>query len=345
MSAVREALHKVTRGTDLSEAEALAVMNEILSGESTPTLIGGLLVALRMKGETVDEIVGFARAMRSQAARIPCKAAASELVDTCGTGGDDSHSFNISTVSALVVAGADVHVAKHGNRSISSRCGSADVLEALGVNVVLTPDQMARSIDEVGIGFLFAPAIHTAMKYAGPVRAELKMRTVFNVLGPLTNPTGASAQVLGVFEDRLAPMLAEALAHLGTARAFVVHGSDGLDEITTTGRTRVAEVSGGQVGERTLAPDDFGLPSAHRKDLVGGNREENAAILRSILDGIAGPKRDIVLANASAALVAAGRVGDFREGVERAAASIDGGEAKRKLDELARFTQQFSASD
>ena len=344
MSAVREALHKAASRADLSEPEALAVMNEILSGESTPTLIGALLVALSMKGETVDEVVGFARAMRSQAAKIPCKTAASELVDTCGTGGDGSQSFNISTVSAFVVAGTGVHVAKHGNRSISSRCGSADVLEAAGVNVALTPEQMARSIDEVGIGFLFAPAIHTAMKHAGPVRAELKMRTVFNVLGPLTNPTGAAAQVLGVFEDRLAPMLAEALAHLGTARAFVVHGSDGLDEITTTGATRVAEVSGGAVSERTLTPNDFGLPRAAPHDLAGGGREENAAILRAILEGTRGPKRDIVLANASAALVAAGRAGDFREGVGLAEASIDGGKAKEKVDELARFTQQFSSN-
>ena len=203
---------------------------------------------------------------------------------------------------------------------------------------------MARSIDEVGIGFLFAPTIHTAMKHAGPVRAELKMRTVFNVLGPLTNPTGAAAQVLGVFEDRLAPMLAEALAHLGTARAFVVHGSDGLDEITTTGATRVAEVSGGAVSERTLTPNDFGLPRAEPQDLTGGDREENAAILQTILDGTKGPKRDIVLANASAALVAAGRAGDFREGVGLAEASIDGGKAKEKLDELACFTQQFSSN-
>ena len=344
MSAVREALHKAAQREDLIEAEALAVMNEILSGQSTPTLIGALLVALSMKGETVDEIVGFARAMRSQASRIPCKTPASELVDTCGTGGDGSQSFNISTVSAFVVAGAGVHVAKHGNRSISSRCGSADVLEAAGVNVALTPEQMARSIDEVGIGFLFAPAIHTAMKHAGPVRAELKMRTVFNVLGPLTNPAGAAAQVLGVFEDRLAPMLAEALAHLGTARAFVVHGSDGLDEITTTGATRVAEVSGAGVSERTLTPNDFGLPRAEPQDLTGGDREENAAILRAILDGTRGPKRDIVLANASAALVAAGRAGNFREGVGLAEASIDGGKAKEKLDELARFTQQFSSN-
>ncbi len=342
MSAVREALHKVSRRDDLGEAEARAVMNEILSGESTPTLIGALLVALSMKGETVEEIVGFARAMRNQAAKIPCQTPASGLIDTCGTGGDGSQSFNISTVSAFVVAGAGVHVAKHGNRSVSSRCGSADVLEAAGVNVMLTPAQMARSIDEVGIGFLFAPAIHTAMKHAGPVRGELKMRTVFNVLGPLTNPAGASTQVLGVFEDRLAPMLAGALAHLGVTRAFVVHGSDGLDEITTTGPTRVAEIADGQVSDTTLVPDDFDLPRAQLEDLAGGDREENAVILRSILDGRSGPRRDIVVANASAALVAAGRAGDFREGASLAAASIDEGRARAKLQDLVRFTQQFS---
>ena len=344
MSVVREALHKASRREDLSEREALEAMTEILTGESSPTLIGALLIALSMKGETVDEIVGFARAMRGQAAKIPCETPASELVDTCGTGGDGSQSFNISTVTAFVLAGADVRVAKHGNRSVSSRCGSADVLEAAGVNIGLTPDQMARSIDEVGIGFLFAPAIHTAMKHAGPVRAELKMRTVFNLLGPLTNPAGAAAQVLGVFEERLVPMLAEALARLGVARAFVVHGSDGLDEITTTGPTSTAEVSVGQVSEATLTPDDFGLPSAQSHELTGGDRDENAAILRAILEGESGPKRDIVLANASAAMVALGRAADLRQGVSRAAASIDQGKAKAKLEHLVHFTQRFSSA-
>ena len=342
MEAIRTALHKAARRENLTEAEAAAAMEEILSGGASGALIGGFLIALSMKGETADEVVGFARAMRSHATRIPCKSEPESLFDTCGTGGDGLHTFNISTVSAFVVAGAGVIVAKHGNRSISSRCGSADVLEALGVNVRLRAEQVAASIDEAGIGFLFAPLIHPAMKHAQPIRAELKMRTVFNMLGPLTNPAGAGAQVVGVFEQRLVPLLAEALRRLGARRAFVVHGSDGLDEITTTGTTLLAEAANGRVVERTVTPADFGLATARPEDLAGGDRDENAAILRSILAGAAGPKRDIVLANAAAALVAAGRAADFRAGAERAAESIDSGKAKAKLEELVRFTGQFA---
>lgn len=341
MIAVREALHKVVRREDLTEAEAGLVMREILGGESTPALTAALLTALAMKGESVDEIAGFARAMRAAATPVPCKTPGSELVDTCGTGGDRSQTFNISTVTAFVVAGAGAVVAKHGNRSVSSHCGSADVLEAAGVQVVLTPLQMARCIDEVGIGFLFAPVIHTAMKHAGPVRAELKMRTVFNLLGPLTNPAGAAAQVIGVFDGARVAQIAEALARLGAVHAFVVHGSDGLDEITTTGATRLAEVRDGQVRQREVSPRDFGLPVALRGDLAGGDAEANAAILNEILGGQLGPKRDIVLANASAALVAAGKAGEFVEGVELAADSIDSGRALAKLEELARLTRSF----
>jgi anthranilate phosphoribosyltransferase len=296
-----------------------------------------------MKGETADEVVGFARAMRAHAAPIPCRSRPESLFDTCGTGGDGLHSFNISTVSAFVVAGAGVPVAKHGNRSISSRCGSADVLEALGVNVRLTPEQVAASIDDVGIGFLFAPLIHPAMRHAQPIRADLKMRTVFNILGPLTNPAGAGAQVVGVFEKRLVGLLAEALRRLGAQRAFVVHGSDGLDEITTTGPSLLAEAANGKVVERTVTPEDFGLPRARPEDLTGGDRDANAAILRAILGGEPGPKRDIVIANAAAALVAAGLAADFRLGAERAAESIASGKARAKLEELARFTRQFPA--
>lgn len=337
---VREALHKVVRREDLTEAEAAAVMGEILAGESSPALIGSLLTALVIKGETTDEIVGFARAMRSAALAVPCKTPRSSLVDTCGTGGDGAQTFNISTVSAFVVAGAGVAVAKHGNRSISSRCGSADVLEAAGVNVALTPERMAHSIDEAGIGFLFAPTIHTAMKHAGPVRAELKMRTVFNLLGPLTNPAGAAGQVVGVFAGSRVPQIAEALARLGVCRAFVVHGVDGLDEITTTGRTRLAEVRDGEVNEREVGPEEFGLPRASSQDLAGGERDENAAILDAILSGERGPKRDIVVANAAAALVAAGRAAGFAAGARLAAESIDSGKAREKLEELVRFTNQ-----
>jgi len=337
---VREALHKVVRREDLSEDEAVSVMGEILAGESSPALIGSLLTALAMKGETVDEIVGFARAMRAAATPIPCKTPGTALVDTCGTGGDGSQTFNISTVSAFVVAGAGVSMAKHGNRSISSRCGSADVLEAAGVNVALTPERMAQSIDEVGIGFLFAPTIHTAMKHAGPVRAELKMRTVFNLLGPLTNPAGAAAQVIGVFDGGRVPEIAEALARLGVSRAFVVHGHDGLDEITTTGPTRVAEVRDGSVTEREVNPEKFGVQRASKEDLAGGERDENAAILKAILSGEAGPKRDIVVVNAAAALVAAGQADQFAEGARLAAESIDSGKAREKLEALIRFTNR-----
>ena len=337
---VREALHKAVRREDLTETEAAAVMGEILAGKSSPALIGSLLTALVIKGETTDEIVGFARAMRSAALAIPCKTPRSSLVDTCGTGGDGAQTFNISTVSAFVVAGAGASVAKHGNRSISSRCGSADVLEAAGVNVALTPERMARSIDEAGIGFLFAPTIHTAMKHAGPVRAELKMRTVFNLLGPLTNPAGAASQVVGVFDGSRVPQIAEALARLGVSRAFVVHGSDGLDEITTTGSTRLAEVRDGEVNEREVGPEEFSLPRASSQDLTGGDRDENAAILKAILSGDSGPKRDIVVANAAAALAAAGRAAGFVEGARLASESIDSGKAREKLEELIRFTNQ-----
>jgi anthranilate phosphoribosyltransferase len=342
MGAVLEALHKVTRREHLSEQEASAVLGEILRGEATPALISGLLVALRMKGETVDEIVGFARAMRAAAAKIEWNGMdPAALVDTCGTGGDGLHSFNISTASAFVVAGAGAAVAKHGNRSISSRCGSADVLEALGARVTLQPDQVARSIEAVGIGFLFAPLIHPAMKHAQPARAELKMRTVFNLLGPLTNPASAGAQVVGVFDRELVPLLADALARLGVRRAFVVHGDDGLDEITTTGPTTAREVAGGKVIEHRFKPQDFGIELAQPGDLSGGDSEACALILRSVLKGEKGPRRDIVVVNAAAALVAAGRATEFLEGAALAAESIDSGRANEKLEQFVRFTNQF----
>jgi anthranilate phosphoribosyltransferase len=342
MGFVLEALHKVARREHLSEQEAAEVLGEILRGEATPALISGLLVALRMKGETVDEVVGFARAMRAAAAKVELTTVEpASLVDTCGTGGDGLHSFNISTASAFVVAGAGAPVAKHGNRSISSHCGSADVLEALGAKVALQPQQVARSIESVGIGFLFAPLIHPAMKHAQPTRAELKMRTVFNLLGPLTNPAGAGAQVVGVFEAALVPLLAAALARLGVRRAFVVHGDDGLDEITTTGPTTAREVIGGNVLERVFLPEDFGLERARPQDLAGGDANDCAAILRAVLDGERGPRRDVVLANAAAALVAAGRAQEFREGASLAAESIDSGRAREKLSQFVRYTSQL----
>ena len=331
-------LHRAAAGQSLTCDEAFEAMQIILRGEASPVQIAGLLVALRMKGETVEELVGFARAMRRMAARVDPGLDREPLLDTCGTGGDGSCTFNISTVAAFVVAGAGARVAKHGNRSISSRCGSADLLEALGIRVALGPEASARAIREVGIGFLFAPAIHTAMKHAQPVRRELKMRTVFNLLGPLTNPAGATAQLLGAHSAAAAELMAGALAALGLERGFVVHGSDGMDEITTTGPTLVFEVRGGIVERRTLTPEDFGVRVVEAHELLGGESAQNAAIAREILEGARGPRRDIVLVNAAAALVACGRANGFREGMEAAAAAIDSGAALGKVEELARFT-------
>ncbi len=345
MSAVLEALHKAVGGVDLSEQEAAGALEQILSGEADAAVVAGLLTALRAKGETVDEIVGFARSMRSHAAPVVCSQVKPEqMVDTCGTGGDGADTFNISTVSVFVVAGAGVPVAKHGNRSISSRCGSADVLEAAGAMIQLTPEQAAAAIDETGVGFLFAPLIHPAMKYVQPIRRALKMRTIFNLLGPLTNPAGAGSQVVGVFGAELVRPVAEALSRLGVKRAFVVHGEDGLDEISTTAPTKIAEVRGTEISERTVtASDDFGLPQADPSELAGGDREECALILQRILEGQHGARRDIVLANAAAALVAARRVDDFRAGVGVAAESIDSGAARDKLKQFVDFTNQFRA--
>ncbi|HUE21378.1 MAG TPA: anthranilate phosphoribosyltransferase [Bryobacteraceae bacterium] len=331
-------LHRVADRQNLSSAEALEAMHIILSGHATPPQIAGFLVALRMKGETVDELVGFARALRQMAEPINPGLAGEPLLDTCGTGGDGLATFNISTVVAFVVAGAGVRVAKHGNRSISSQCGSADLLEAMGVRIPMSPAECGRAIREIGIGFLFAPAIHTATRHAHPVRVDLKMRTVFNLLGPLTNPAGASAQLAGAPSAHFAELIAGALAALGLERGFVVHGSDGLDEITTTGPTLAFEIRHGEVTRRTLTPDDFGVAIARPEDLKGGDRQTNCAIAREILDGTPGPRRDIVLVNAAAALVAIGRARDFGEGVALAAAAIDSGAAREKAEALARFT-------
>jgi anthranilate phosphoribosyltransferase len=278
--------------------------------------------------------------MRQKAVPVDAGVAGEPLLDIVGTGGDGHSTFNISTTAALVVAGAGVRVAKHGNRSISSRCGAADVLEALGVRITDDPEKMGRAIREIGIGFLYAPALHPAMRHAQPVRRELKMRTVFNLLGPLTNPAGATRQLVGAPSPGAADLLAKVLASLGLARAFVVHGSDGMDEITTTGSTLGLEVHSGAIAHHDITPADFGLPTARLRDLRGGGPEENVEIIRKILQGERGPKRDIVLANSAAALVTAGRAADFREGVEMAADSIDSGAARRKAEELAEFTQR-----
>ncbi len=331
------AVEKIRAGEHLARNEAAAAMEEILSGRAAEAQIVEFLSALREKGETEEEIVGFATVMRRHARPIFPNGVPDgwRLVDTCGTGGDATGTFNVSTCAAFVVAGAGVRVAKHGNRSISSRCGSADVLEALGVNLLTPPERVAECIEKVGIGFLFAPALHTAMKHAMPARRRLGGRTVFNLLGPLTNPAGARAQVMGVFAADKVGLVAGALAKLGVEHAFVVHGADGLDEVSLSGETHVAEVNYGTVRNYTVTPEDFGLPRANLHELTGGEAAENAAIIRRILGGERGPRRDIVLANASAALVAAGAAADFRAGVARAAQAIDSGAANEKLTRLA----------
>ncbi len=334
---MKAAVEKIRAGQHLTRNEAAAAMEEILSGGAAELQIAEFLAALRDKGETEEEIVGFASVMRRHARPIFPNGIPDDwrLVDTCGTGGDATGTFNISTCAAFVAAGAGVRVAKHGNRSISSRCGSADVLEALGVNLMTPPERVAECIEKVGIGFLFAPALHTAMKHAMPARRRLGGRTVFNLLGPLTNPAGARVQVLGVFAADKGGLLAGALAKLGAERAFVVHGADGLDEISLSGATHVAEVNHGTVRNYTVTPEDFGLPRASIYDLTGGDAAENAAIIRRVLAGERGPRRDIVLANAAAVLLAIGTALDFRDGVRLAAESIDSGAAREKLRTLA----------
>ena len=320
--------HRVAGGADLSSAEAYDAMTALLEGGSGESVIAGFLVALRMKGETASELAGFARAMRDR--MIPVDAPEG-VVDTCGTGGDSSGTFNISTVSALVLAGAGARVAKHGNRSLSSQTGSADVFEALGVRIVMTPDEASMAIREIGIGFLFAPNLHPAMKFAQPVRRELKLRTVFNLLGPLANPARARRQLIGAPSPQAATLIAHALAELGADRAFVVHGRDGLDEITTTGPTDVSEVSDGSVKQHVWVPSCFGVAQSQPDSLTGGDAQCNAQIVRQILEGERGPMRDIVLVNSAAGLLAAGLVADLPQGMRAAAESIDSGAAAAKL--------------
>ncbi|MGA8675113.1 MAG: anthranilate phosphoribosyltransferase [Candidatus Acidiferrales bacterium] len=337
----------VVRGEDLSRKDAESAMEDILSGNADDVRIAAFLAALRFKGETVDEVVGFAKAMRRHAVPIFSSGARRPdevIVDTCGTGGDACGTFNVSTVAAFVVAGAGVCVAKHGNRSTSSRCGSADVLEALGVKVELAPERVAQAIEQIRIGFLYAPAMHSATRHATRARRELRMRTVFNLLGPLTNPAGASAQVVGVYDGGLTELVARALGELGVSRAFVVHGADGLDEISISGETFVAELRDGAVRTFTIVPEDFGLRRAPMDAIRGGDAQYNAGIThkvlgRSLLYREHGPHRDIVLANSAAALVAAGHATDFRDGVRLAQESIDSGAAREKLEALAAFSQ------
>jgi anthranilate phosphoribosyltransferase len=335
-------LEAVTEKRDLTAEEAREVMHAILGGHSSQPQLAAFLVAMRMKGETVNELVGFARAMREMAVPVEHGLAGQTLLDTCGTGGDGAGTFNISTVAAFVVAGAGVHVAKHGNRSVSNRngCGSADLLESWGIEIALPPAESGRAIREVGIGFLFAPHVHTAMKHAAPVRTDLKLRTFFNLLGPLTNPAGATAQLAGVPSERAGELIAGALAALGLDRGFVVHGSDGLDEITTTGPTLVFEIRQGQVARRTLEPADFAIHPASPEDLKSADKARNLEIANQVLAGVRGPQRDIVLVNAAAALVAAGAVDTFLEGMAIGTVSIDSGAAQRKVAELSEFTSK-----
>ena len=329
---IQEAIAKVIEGKDLRRDEMTDAMNQIMSGEATDAQIGAFLIALRVKGESVDEIAGAASVMREKATPIATKH--DVIVDTCGTGGDHSGTFNISTTAAFVVAGAGLCVAKHGNRSVTSQSGSADVLKALGVNIEASPETVSRCLDDVGIGFLFAIALHGAMKYAIGPRREIGARTIFNALGPLSNPAGATRQVVGVYSAALTETLAGVLATLGSERAFVVHGSDGLDEMTLTGPTRVSELKAGSVSTYDVLPGDFGLAQASADALKGGDADYNAEITRSILNGEEGPRRDIVLLNAAAAIVAGDKAGDLNEGVQVAAEVIDSGKALEKLDAL-----------
>jgi anthranilate phosphoribosyltransferase len=360
---ILDALHRIAnQGESLTRAEAREVMVEVLAGNCTDAQIAALLMALRMKGESVGEIVGFAEAIRAAARRLPVAAAGTDsassaldlsgtgrdaladsaLVDTSGTGGDASGTFNISTATAFVTAGAGVRVAKHGNRSISSKCGSADVMEALGVNIQLTPARAAQCLSGVGICFLYAPDLHSSMKQVQKVRRELRLRTMFNLLGPLTNPAHASGQVVGVYALDMVEKLAEALSMLGVHRALVVHGLDGLDEITITGSTRIAEARDGTVRSYEVDPEEFGMKRATLEDISGGDAAENAAIVREVLSGKKSSRRDVVVLNSAAALVAAGRVDHLADGIPLAARSIDSGAAAAKLEALARFTNSHA---
>ncbi len=337
---IKEALSKIVSGSDLTMAEAREVMRAIMRGETTQSQIGAFLTALRMKGETAEEIAGCAQAMRESA--IAVKPKRNQLVDTCGTGGDGSGTFNISTTVAFVAAGAGLAVAKHGNRSVSSRCGSADLLQALGVNLELSPEQIAQCIDEVGIGFLFAPKLHPAMKYALGPRQEIGLRTIFNILGPLCNPAQAKRQLLGVYDSNLTELMAEVLRALGIEHAFVVHGADGLDELSVTGQNKVSRLYNGYIETYYLDPEELGLPRARLSDLAGGTKEDNAETTRALFEGKRGPKRDVVLLNAAAVLIAGSKASSFSEGLVQAAEAIDNDSARRKLEQLIEFSRSFN---
>jgi anthranilate phosphoribosyltransferase len=335
---VQQALARILDGHDLSREQARAVMNEVMEGDATAAQIGGLLVGLRLKGETADEIAGCAEAMREHALAV--RPRREDLVDTAGTGGDGAGTINISTAAALVAAAAGAGVAKHGNRAVSSASGSADVLEALGFRLELPPAQIERSIDQLGFGFLFAPTHHPAMRHAAPVRRELAARTVFNVLGPLTNPAGARAQVVGVYAPELVPTLAQVLARLGARRAFVVHGAGGIDELSPAGPNLVCEVVDGSVREREIDPLDLGVPRCDPAELRGGSPTENAAAIRAVFGGEDGGRRSAILLNAAGAIAAAGHARDLAEGLALARGALDSGAAAARLEELVKYTNE-----
>ena len=334
---IQNALAQLLDGRDLTRDEARRVMDTIMSGEATPAQIGGFLVALRLKGETADEIAGCAEAMRAHV--LPVSPKRDDLVDTAGTGGDGGRTFNISTAAALVAAAAGAGVAKHGNRSVSSASGSADVLEALGFELALGPERIAQSIDELGFGFMFAPTHHPAMKHAGPVRHELAARTVFNVLGPLTNPAGARAQVVGVYSPLLVPVIADVLAKLGARRAFVVHGAGGIDELSPAGPNLVCEVVDGAVRRREIDPLELGIPRCDPDELRGGTAAENAQTIHDVLAGAPGACRSAIVLNAAGAIAAGGHADDLAEAVPLAEEAIDSGAAGERLAELVAFSR------
>lgn len=333
---IREAIDKLVNRVNLSEADTVDVMNQIMTGEATPLQVASFLTALRMKGETVEEITGAARVMREKAHRV--NVGGKTVLDTCGTGGDQKGTFNISTTSAFVVAGAGVDVAKHGNRSVSSQSGSADVLGALGVKVDAPKARVEQCIAKIGIGFLFAPLLHEAMKYAVGPRRDIGIRTIFNILGPLTNPAMASQQLIGIYSGELVATIANVLKNLGSARAMVVHGLEGLDEISLCGPTKVAELRDGQVKEYVLEPEQLGLKRCKLEELHGGSAEQSAVIVKAILAGDKGPARDVVLLNSGAALYVSGKAATVQDGISLAAASIDSGKARQKLEQLVELT-------
>ncbi|MGH7854834.1 MAG: anthranilate phosphoribosyltransferase [Candidatus Binatia bacterium] len=333
---IRQAIEKLVNRVDLSEAETVDIMNQIMTGEATPLQVAAVLTALRMKGETVDEITGAARVMREKAHRV--NVGAKTVLDTCGTGGDQKGTFNISTTAAFVLAGAGVNVAKHGNRSVSSQSGSADVLGALGVKVDAPRERVEQCIAKIGIGFLFAPLLHEAMKYAVQPRRDIGIRTIFNILGPLTNPAMATHQLIGIYSGELVAVIAHVLKNLGSARAMVVHGLEGLDEISLCGPTKVAELRDGQVKEYTVEPEQFGLKRCRLEELRGGNAAQSAIIVRGVLDGKKSPARDVVLLNGGAALYVSGSAATIEDGIRLAAESIDSTMARQKLEQLVAMT-------